>query len=256
MLLFRSKNSVILGTMHSLPEVLTERLKSTIPSLVQRAERLILECVWTRPSAKQEPPGARLAAGIRLDGLISPDLYLETLEAGKKLGIEAEDLATSSPWWLAERLETASTDALGHSSEFSAEAIAIRLALSSGKEIRFLEAAERGYRCRSEAPLSEQVWALEFVVRRAAESMVELQQMVEAFESGELSAWEKFLANGHAHLPQTTDCMFRQRNLEWLPTLNSEFSQGKALVIVGALHLVSEAGVLALLEKSGRHFHR
>lgn len=254
MLLYRSKNSVLVGTVHLLPERLAEQLKSTIPDLVRDTDRLILECEFSRPGA--EPPGARLGPGERLDRLVPQDLFQETVEAGKRLEIDADDLATCRPWWLAERLGSASTAAQQNRAEFSAEVMAWRLARAAGKKIRYLEPAERGYRCRSNAPLCEQLWALEFEVRRASESTAETSRMIEAFESGDASAWEPFLIEGQQHQPEMTDCMFRQRNLEWLPILNSEFAQGKALVIVGALHLFSEVGVLALLEKSGRKFRR
>jgi hypothetical protein len=254
MLLFEHGESALLGTVHLLPKVYETSVHEIVKDLVARSSRVVLECRFSEPG--YEPPHARLEHGERLHDLVDGRLLAEAIEAAAALGITADDLATCRPWWAAERLGAAATTALQLTAQASCELIAARCAWAAGKEVCVLEPMERGYLCRSQSPLSEQLWALEYEVRGSENCRNELEQMVEAFGTGNLSFWERFLALGTQRQPRTADCMFRQRNLEWTPNLLSVLSKGPALIIVGALHLPSNTGLLALLRQHGYTFQR
>lgn len=244
----------LFGTMHLLPESYAAKLKEVVRPLVERCTSLVLEC--DLPPLGYEPPHARLPKGERLEALVPAGLYSSIVEAGDAQGLSADDISTSSPWWAAERLGLATIRALGLSGKNSVESAAREHAQAMGRRVEFLENLDRGYISRSQAPLSEQLWLLESVVRRPEENRAELIEMVRAFASGTAEAWEKILVDGSSHQPETTDDLFRRRNLEWLPSIESELERGRPLVVIGALHLVGANGILALLRDHGFRLER
>ena len=77
-------------------------------------------------------------------------------------------------------------------------------------------------------------------------------EIVRAWKSGDVGALEKHLLAGMRDYPEIHRKVIDDRNLRWLPQIESLLSRGEnPLIIVGAGHLVGKNGVIQLLKGRG-----
>jgi uncharacterized protein YbaP (TraB family) len=81
-------------------------------------------------------------------------------------------------------------------------------------------------------------------------SMVD--ELYAAWRSGDVRRLDEFLLEGYRETPKLYDDLVDRRNRNWVPQLKALLERGEdTLVVVGALHLVGERGLIALLEREG-----
>ena len=65
-------------------------------------------------------------------------------------------------------------------------------------------------------------------------------------------AIERVLLREYDAFPELYESLIYRRNRDWIPQLLAKADSGRnVLVVVGAMHLVGERGVIAMLRKSG-----
>ena len=68
---------------------------------------------------------------------------------------------------------------------------------------------------------------------------------------------EALLLEGYEAMPKLYDDLVDQRNRRWIPQVKSLLSkENDTLVVVGALHLVGDRGLIALLKREGLKIER
>ena len=81
-----------------------------------------------------------------------------------------------------------------------------------------------------------------------------IHKMVEAYKSGDIEILEhEYLAKMNHVLKEK---LVWQRNKDWLAQIKHHIQNGNALIVVGALHLLGEHSIIALLQKDGYIIHR
>jgi uncharacterized protein YbaP (TraB family) len=80
-----------------------------------------------------------------------------------------------------------------------------------------------------------------------------MEQMISAWRSGDTDDLaEMFVADMRERAPALYESLLRNRNLNWLPQIESMLADGNTeFVLVGAAHLVGEDGLLDLLAEKG-----
>jgi uncharacterized protein len=82
-------------------------------------------------------------------------------------------------------------------------------------------------------------------------------RLVETWREADLGALERQLELDFAGFEALRDRIVTDRNRAWLPEVEALLAQeGTSLVVVGALHLVGNAGLPALLEERGHQVAR
>jgi uncharacterized protein YbaP (TraB family) len=91
-----------------------------------------------------------------------------------------------------------------------------------------------------------------YTIADAKKAQSELNTMVEAWRTGDMAFLNAVLAKGFKEFPQLYKPLTVDRNRRWLPQIEQLLRSDKNhMVIVGALHLVGDDGVVELLRKRG-----
>jgi len=79
-----------------------------------------------------------------------------------------------------------------------------------------------------------------------------MSKLIEAWRTGDAPAVEKIVLKDLQQEPQLYQRLLVERNKNWMPKLETLFTRRtRALVVVGAAHLVGPDGLLAMLKAKG-----
>lgn len=250
MLIYQTGNSWIVGSIHVLTEPLSTAIEPILARLIEMTDIVVLESAVS----SSEPPGARLSDSSLL-ALAGQELYEQAIKTAVSVGLEPEDFGDCAPWWAALQLAMHRLVAAGFHPVLGIEAIMKRLLEAAGKRPLFLESSVHGLRCFNQAPLEEQLKYLRVVVEDEAEVPAEFALLLRGWIAGSTRILTELLESRLRDLPNMFGCLMTARNYEWAPQLDQLLRRSeRSLVIVGALHLVGDSGVIALLEQGGHRF--
>jgi uncharacterized protein YbaP (TraB family) len=133
-------------------------------------------------------------------------------------------------------------------------------ASQAGKATRGLETFDQQIALFEGMSADEQRQALEDSLDEVAEMQAEIQRMHALWRSGDAEGlFEETGAELKAEYPGVYKRLNSDRNLAWLPRLQAMLDDSDSddtLVVVGALHLLGEDGVVALLRAKGYRVER
>lgn len=231
-----------------------------LPEPVERAwlqsRALVMEVDMHRITPQQwQGMGAltRLADGQSLKQYLPAELYQRTLMAGARYGLDEATLTPLRPWFAAITLTQAAMARANFNSEFGIDQHFATRAAKEGKPVMGLETLleQLGYLASvgehqslmlastlDELPMIETAFAAAMAAWQQGDEATLINLLKEEMAPPALQRW----------LEQT---LLAERNHNWLqkwPTLTNE-----SFIVVGALHLYGEQGLLALLEQQGWH---
>ena len=193
----------------------------------------------------------RLVDGKPLKDHLPAELYQRTLMAGSRYGIDEVTLATLRPWFAAITLTQAAMARSDFKSELGIDQHFATLAAKEGKPVVGFET------------LLEQLGYLASVgdnqTLMLASTLDELPMLESGF-AAVMKAWqqgdEATLINllkeemaPHALQSWMEQTLLAERNHNWLKKWST--LPNESFIVVGALHLYGEQGLLALLEQQG-----
>jgi hypothetical protein len=193
-----------------------------------------------------------LGDGASLAGAIPADLYTEVAARAAKLGMGAGAFDRMKPWMVAltvtslELMRAGYLGSAGIDAELSARAVA------DGKPRRGLETTDEQVALFAGLTDEEGVEFLRYSLDELDAAIPLVDELVEAWRAGDVETLEGLLVEGFEGHPELFDRMVVARNRRWLPVVE-ELLDGDtdALVVVGALHLVGEQGLVELLRAAG-----
>lgn len=261
MLIYQTGRSWIVGSIHVLTERLSEAIEPILARLIEVADIVVLESrppdldlESALPSA--EPPGARLS-NTSLLALAGQELYEKLGKRVNAAELDPQDFEDCAPWWAALRLGTHRFAEAGFNPALGVEATLKHLLEAAGKKPLSLEGPLDGLRCFAQAPLEEQLEGLRAAVEDEERFTAELDLLIQGWSTSSTQILTQLLDSRLSYLPSTYGCLMTTRNHEWVPQLDRLFRLSEcSLVVVGALHLVGDSGVIALLEQRGHHFKK
>ncbi|WP_439823660.1 TraB/GumN family protein [Aeromonas caviae] len=220
----------------------------------QQSRALVMEVDMTHISQEQwQEMGAitRLVDGKTLKDHLPIDLYRRTLIAAGQNGLNESMLAPLRPWFAAITLTQAALERTGYRGEYGVDQHFAKRANDGGEPIVGLETLleQLGYLA---SVGDNQTLMLESTLDELPDIQQGFDAVMTAWQNGDEATLINLLREEmappklQAWLEQT---LLAERNRNWVkkwPSLPNE-----SFIVVGALHLYGEHGLLALLEQQG-----
>jgi len=257
-------NSIyLLGSFHLLKST-DYPLAASTDAAFDDAEKVVFEL---SPAEMADPAGAaRMAqAAMRADGStlqqsLPADSWQKLEAFSARRGLPLENFQAMEAWFVSLVVSVTEMQALGLDPELGLDKHFADRAGKAGKPTRGLETFDQQIALFDGMSAEEQRQALEDTLEEAAEMQGEIERMHTLWRSGDAEAL--FAATGaelKAEYPALYNRLNRDRNRAWLPRLSAmldDEAEDDTLVVVGALHLLGDDGVVALLRAKGYQVER
>lgn len=254
-------NSVyLLGSIHLLREE-DHPLPSVIDEAYDEADIVIMELDMD----DMDPVYAQAAfnrAGVRSDGTTLQDLmgdaaYREAEDIAERLEIPLDMLAQSEPWLAALTVELMLLYRIGFDPTLGVEMTVTQRATRDGKPIEGLETIDEQLAFLDGLPLEAQREMLLQTLAEGESLSETIDGLIHAWHHGDTEAMEKGLLESVGEQDAFTEALISDRNRRWAQAITDWLDDDRDyLVVVGALHLVGEEGVPALLSDRGFGIHQ
>lgn len=192
-------------------------------------------------------------AGRDLEELLGAEVYREAAAKAGSIRIDLADFHRYEPWFVALQVTQLRLAQLGFDPFFGIEARLVARARSDGREIIGLETLEAQLGALDGLSGAEQRQFLMQTLDEAIEIESMLGDVLAAWRRGDTETLERDLLAGLAEQPRLYERILVDRNRAWAERIVAlaDDAGESYLVVVGALHLIGEDSVLALLEEAG-----
>ena len=193
-----------------------------------------------------------LPAGTTLRGILGEPRYARVSAAAAELGLPVELLDGQAPWAVGVELADLEYVHLGFDPSQGVEEQLVHRAQADGKPTAGLETLNEELGGLEALSREDQVRLLDQTVNELKQSQSEVQEVLRAWRRGDAATLAKLLAREYGAFPALYRQLVTMRNQRWLPQVERLLREdGNSLVVVGALHLVGDGGLLELLRKDG-----
>ena len=244
----------LLGSVHML-----KTDASTLPAVAidayHAADLLMMELDPTEVTVDDQRAITRLRMlprGRTLAKALGPALYAQYQAQALPLGINTDHLSRFQPWYAALILDQVALARAGYASDAGVDNQIASLARADGKLIIELETYREQLGFFARLSIAEQ----RKYVRASLEDTGTLESdaatLVDAWKQGDAAAMEEAMRDQHEESPKLFRRLTVERNRRWLPRIVDLLNRREnALVVVGAMHLVSSDGIVAMLQARG-----
>ena len=192
------------------------------------------------------------ADGSTLRDSISAASYERVVAEATRLGMPVEGLQQFEPWAVALTLTQLEYLQLGFDPDEGVERQLGRRAHADGKHIQGLETLEQQIGILASLSKDDQAAFLEQTVTDMHDADRETQQIVAAWRSGDAAKLAALMSEDFQTFPNLYHALVTDRNRRWMPQIERLLKADQNyLVIVGALHLVGDGGLLQLARAAG-----
>jgi len=244
----RNTGVALLGAIHVLDAPLTA-LAPAAEQAYRAASRVVFEVALDRV-----PDGgaAYFPEGDGLGRHLAPAVLGQVRALWQDFGLPAAELERLRPVFAALHLQFALAARQGIVAQHGVDRYLWMRARADGLPAEALEDAGEALRLLRDVPLHEQLGMLAFFAAQPALAAAEPADMVRWWRGGQAAPFAALLAQRRAQWPATLAALVDARNRLWLPKILALITaRTPALVVVGALHLVGETGLPALLAQAG-----
>lgn len=254
-------NSIyLLGSIHLLREedhplpAVVDRAYAEADVIVMELDMDDLDPVYTQTAFSR--------AGVMTDGttlaeIMGEELFAEAQEAAAVIDIPLDMLAQSEPWLAAMTVELMMLYRIGFNPMLGVEMTMVNRATADGKPIEGLETVDEQLAFLDSLPLEAQREMLLQTLEQSAALGESIDDMIDAWHRGDTNALEQELLVSIEAQPELHDALLVGRNRRWVETITGWLDDEQDyLVVVGALHLVGDDGVPALLADKGIGIHQ
>ncbi|MCZ6499894.1 MAG: TraB/GumN family protein [Gammaproteobacteria bacterium] len=196
--------------------------------------------------------------GSDLRSLMGEASFNRSMESALALGIDLERFGEVRPWFAALMVLEWSLRKAGYSPENGVEQHFLRQAIADKKPIEGLETMEQQLNIFASLSDAEQGMFLEKTLAELDQLTDEIDKLLVAWKTGDDGVLESLLLDSFDEFPELFDELVDQRNQAWDRQLTEILRHGVKdyMVIVGALHLLGERGVIELLRQRGFEVRR
>jgi len=243
------------GSIHMLPAD-----DAALPAGFTRAYADSTKLVMELDLAKFDPMEAMtwmmdhgtLPAGTTLRGLLGDLRYGRVSGAAASLGMPMAGLDSLAPWVVGIEITDAAYEHEGFDPDQGVEEQLLRLAQSDHKPTAGLETLPEELGSLSSLSSADQIRMLDQTVDELKDLKSEMREVTGAWRSGDRAHLAALLSSEYGAFPSLYKPLVTDRNQRWLPQVE-QLLNGKdnAFVVVGALHLVGDGGLLELLRRKG-----
>jgi uncharacterized protein YbaP (TraB family) len=172
-------------------------------------------------------------------------------------GVPLEPLAMFEPWFAGLMVSVTALQSHGFDVQHGVEQLIQAEAKKAGKAGCGLETLDGQLGMLDGLPADLQKEILLQSLDEAADIESRIEPMIEAWRTGDERALERSVGEEFDGYPELADTLIFDRNARWAGQV-AEMLEGDedVLLVVGAMHLVGERGLPALLENRGYHVER
>jgi len=193
-----------------------------------------------------------LPAGTTLRGVLGEPRYGRVSAAAASLGMPMTGLDSLAPWVVGIEITDLAYEHEGFDPEQGVEEQLVRRAQADGKPTAGLETLSEELGSLSSLSSADQVRMLDQTVDDLKDLKSEMREVTGAWRTGDAKRLAGLRASEYSAFPSLYKPLVTDRNRRWMPQVEELLkSQDNVLVVVGALHLVGEGGLLELLRVKG-----
>jgi uncharacterized protein len=187
-----------------------------------------------------------------LGDIIGKPRFAKVEQEGNRLGIPVEALQRLEPWLVAMTLAQLQYMKLGFDPEQGVEKQLERKAQTDHKEITGLETLDEQLGLLANLSIADQAKFLDLTLEEMHEMEGETDTLLSAWRAGNAQKLASLLSDEYKVAPVLYRTLVADRNKRWMPQIEKLLKGDKDyLVIVGALHLVGNGGLLELTKARG-----
>lgn len=187
-----------------------------------------------------------------LEDAIGKQRYERVEQEGNRLGLPVEALQQLQPWLVAMTLAQLQYMKLGFDPEQGVEKQLARKASQDHKEITGLETLEEQLGLLAGLSAADQAKFLDLTLEEMQEMEGETEALLGAWRSGNAQQLASMLSDEYKVAPSLYRMLIADRNRRWIPQIEKLLKGDKDyLIVVGALHLVGNGGLLELTKAKG-----
>jgi uncharacterized protein YbaP (TraB family) len=193
-----------------------------------------------------------LKDGTTLRATIGDERYNRVSKEAERLGIPMEAADMLQPWVLALQLIEMQYMQLGFDPQKGVEQQLTHDAQADGKPISGLETMDEQLGVLQGLSKSDQAKFLDMAVTEMHDVGSETQSVVTAWRSGDAAKLAALLSDEYESFPNLYRVLVTERNKRWVPQIEKLLHGNQdVFVVVGALHLVGDGGLLDLMRRDG-----
>jgi uncharacterized protein YbaP (TraB family) len=193
-----------------------------------------------------------LKDGTTLRGMIGEERYRRVSTEAERLGIPMEVADLLQPWALGLQLLEMQYMQLGFDAQSGVEQQLQHRAQTDGKSISGLETMEEQLGVLQGMSSSDQARFLDMIVTEMHDVESETQSVVTAWRTGDSAKLSALLSDEYKSFPALYRLLVTDRNKRWVPQIEKLLHGSQDyFVVVGALHLVGDGGLLDLMRRDG-----
>jgi uncharacterized protein YbaP (TraB family) len=245
----------LLGSVHLLREK-DHPIPKAIEQAYEEAEVLIME-VDMDDLDPVEMAGMVNELGVIKGGgdlqeIMGPRLFEEAADYATQMNIPIAMLAQTEPWLAAITVEQMILVRIGFNPQYGIEFHFMEKARQDNKEILGFETAREQLELLDGLSLPAQRSLLVQTLRESLNIEADLDRIIDAWRHGDIRFLEENLLMEMQRYPELYKTLVVSRNESWVEMIRDlTGAEEDYLVVVGALHLVGEDGVPALLSEIG-----
>jgi uncharacterized protein YbaP (TraB family) len=192
------------------------------------------------------------ADGSTLREALGDARYGRVAAEAARLGLPLEGLQQFEPWAAALTLTQLEYVQLGFDPDEGVERQLGRRAHADGKQIQGLETIEQQVGILASLSKEDQAAFLEQTVMDMHDAERDTQDILAAWRSGNGAKLAALMSEDFRGFPHLYRALVTDRNRRWLPQIERLLkAEQNYLVVVGALHLVGDGGLLQLARAEG-----
>jgi uncharacterized protein YbaP (TraB family) len=250
------RNSLyILGSIHFLRKN-DYPLKKVMDDAFTQAKKLVLEVDLSSANRRKiqqltiEKGVLQNDATLRQD--ISPETYKLVEKRARELGLNMRGMSSLKPWVVAVTLAAMKLRKLGFDPDVGVDRYFAGRAEREEKPVQGLETPEFQIGLFDQLSRHDQELMLLQTLKEMDLLERSVDRIINAWKTGDVAAMEKLMLASMREYPEVRQKLIDDRNRRWVPQLERFLSGSeRALVVVGAAHLVGPTGIIELLKRRG-----
>jgi uncharacterized protein YbaP (TraB family) len=193
-----------------------------------------------------------LPSNQSLDKVVSPATLALVQKATADLGPAAGPLMRFKPWMLAITLQGMELMKAGFDPALGLDQHFYDQAKEAGKGVQGLETVEFQISRFDAMTMEQQDRMLSETLKELTTETETVGKLGDAWKAGDVPTIERIALADLKSDPLMYQRLLVERNKNWMPKIEALFSRpGKALVVVGAAHLVGPDGLITMLKAKG-----
>lgn len=251
----RHNTVYLLGSVHMLRDA-DSALPPPILAAYSRSTSLVMELDLNDSGAEallgNEMEATLLPEGESLSSALGPELYRAFEARAVPLGLEPAVSERLRPWFAALMLQQLSLAQSGFDANAGIDMQMAQRAQADHKPVIALETVAEQLGYFSNLSRNQQLQFLRSTLKDLDTERSDMAGLVSAWQNGDTAELERLLRKDAQDSPELFHELTTERNRRWLPKIAALLDDNHDyLVVVGAMHLIGDDGIVQLLRRQG-----